>query len=135
LPAALYTNGFTLEQCALAAGAQAYEVFAMQSSGYCFMGQRADLVAMKTRLDNSACSTTPCVNGVGCVAMVNKAYRFTARRWPDLLMLQHIDAAIIIMSFFIVLIIRFVYSSWHSGTICCLSVCLYKGIPALGSPS
>jgi hypothetical protein len=76
LPATLNINGLTLEQCAQAAGAQAYEVFALQHSGYCFMGQRADLEAMTRKLDNDTCSTTPCLNGVGCLPMVNKVYCF-----------------------------------------------------------
>jgi hypothetical protein len=82
LPAALTSNGFTLEQCAQAAADSEYAVFAMQASRYCFMGRQTDLAAFTTKLDNATCNTTPCLNGVGCVGMVNKAYWLTARTWP-----------------------------------------------------
>ncbi len=84
MPDTLSTNGLTLEQCARAEGINAYEVFAMQHSGYCFMGSRADLDAIKTKLENAACSTTPCLNGVGCLDRVSKAYWFTDRTCPIL---------------------------------------------------
>jgi hypothetical protein len=76
LPAALDTNGFTHEQCALAAAQAGYDVYAMQSERYCFMGNLADVAQMKTKLDHTKCSTTPCVqvDGIGCIVMVNKVY-------------------------------------------------------------
>jgi hypothetical protein len=82
LPAALDTNGLTHEQCALAAAQAGYEVFALQASGYCFMGTLADVAEMKQKLYDSKCSTTPCVrvDGIGCIGMVNKVYSIGA--WP-----------------------------------------------------
>jgi hypothetical protein len=74
LPKALNTNGFTHEQCALAAAQAGYEVYAMQASGFCFMGTLVDVVQTKTKLDDSRCSTTPCLAGVGCFSLINKVY-------------------------------------------------------------
>jgi hypothetical protein len=74
LPACLNTNGFTHEQCAIAAALAGYEVYAMQSRGFCCMGTLADVVQTKTQLDDSRCSTTPCLGGVGCFDMINKVY-------------------------------------------------------------
>jgi hypothetical protein len=73
LPAALNTNRLTHEQCALAAAQGGYEVYAMQASGYCFMGTLADVVQMKRKLDDSTCSTIPCLTEI-CLGMVNKVY-------------------------------------------------------------
>ncbi len=95
LPAALNTDGFTLEQCAQAAGAGAYDVFAMQASGYCFLGQLADVGTMKRRLDNAFCMTTPCLNGIDCVGMVNKVFWFSSRMGPALVLL-HIEPMLLI---------------------------------------
>jgi hypothetical protein len=74
MPACLNTNGFSHEQCALAAAQAGYEVYAMQSSGFCCMGTLVDVVQTKTKLDDSRCSTTPCLAGVGCFDMINKVY-------------------------------------------------------------
>ncbi len=80
LPGALNTNGFTHEQCALAAAQAGYEVYAMQSHKYCFMGNLADIAQLKTKLDDAKCSTTPCVqtDGIGCLGDVNKIYSIGA---------------------------------------------------------
>jgi hypothetical protein len=82
LPAALNNNRFTHEQCALAALQAGYEVYAMQASGYCFMGTLADVVQMKQKLDDSRCTDIPCSEQVGCVGMVNKVYSFGAPCMP-----------------------------------------------------
>ncbi len=80
MPAALSTSGLTHEQCAHFAAQRNYEVFALQSQGYCFLGNLADVAQMKTRLFDAKCSTTPCaqVDGVGCIGMVNKVYAIGA---------------------------------------------------------
>jgi hypothetical protein len=74
LPATLRTDGLTHEQCAVAAALGNYEVFAMQASGYCFMGTLADVAQMKRKLDDATCNTNPCVGGVGCIGWVNTVY-------------------------------------------------------------
>jgi hypothetical protein len=74
LPAALATDGFTVDQCARTAGARGSDIFALQAGGRCFMGTFADLANMAQRLDDATCSTTPCVGGARCVDMVNKVY-------------------------------------------------------------
>jgi hypothetical protein len=74
MPVCLNTDRFTHEQCALAAAQGGFEVYAMQSSGFCCMGTLVDVVQAKTKLDDSRCSTTPCLNGVGCINIVNKFY-------------------------------------------------------------
>ncbi len=76
MPAALSTSGLTHEQCAQFAAQSNYEVFALQSHGYCFMGGLADVAQMKTKLFDAQCSTTPFtqLDGVGCISMVNKVY-------------------------------------------------------------
>jgi hypothetical protein len=80
LPAAIPTNGLTHEQCAQFAAQSGFEVFALQSQGYCFMGTLADVAQMKTKLYDSKCSTTPCVqvDGIGCFGMVNRVYTIGA---------------------------------------------------------
>lgn len=80
LPACLNTNGFTLEQCALAAAQAGYEVYSIQASGYCCMGPLTDAVQMKTKYDDSECTTIPCYNGVGCINLVHKVYVVGASR-------------------------------------------------------
>ncbi len=76
LPATLNTNGLTHEQCAQAAAQAGYDVFAMQASGYCFMGTLADVAQMKQKLDDATCNTLPCVGGNpnDCLGLVNKVY-------------------------------------------------------------
>jgi hypothetical protein len=74
MPACLNTNRFTHEQCALAAAQAGYEVYAMQSKGFCCMGTIVDVVQTKMKLDDSRCSTTPCLGEVGCFNMINKVY-------------------------------------------------------------
>ncbi len=74
LPATLSMDGLTYEQCAQAAGQAGYDVFAIQTSGYCFMGKFDDVAQMKQKLDDATCSTTPCVGGIGCIQGVNKVY-------------------------------------------------------------
>ncbi len=59
MPVSLFSNGLPIEQCAHAAVLANYEVFAMQSSGYCFMGTLADVAQMKTKLDDATCTTNP----------------------------------------------------------------------------
>jgi hypothetical protein len=78
LPVSLHSDGLTREQCALAAALAAYEVFAMQGSGYCYMGTLADAAQMRTKLEDASCSTNPCVNGVGCVGWINTVYTIGA---------------------------------------------------------
>jgi hypothetical protein len=78
LPVSLRTNGLTREQCALAAALAGYDVFAMQASGYCFMGNLADVAEMKQKLADSSCSTNPCVDGVGCIGWINTVYTIGA---------------------------------------------------------
>ncbi len=79
MPACLNTDGFTHEQCALAAAQAGYEVYAMQSSGFCCMGTLVDVVQTKTKLIDSRCRTTPCLGGVGCINMINKVYSIGTR--------------------------------------------------------
>jgi hypothetical protein len=76
LPATLSATGFTHEQCAQAAALAGHEVYALQVEGVCFMGALTDVAQMKTKLDDSVCSTTPCsgLGAVGCVGLVNKVY-------------------------------------------------------------
>jgi hypothetical protein len=74
LPGTLNTNGFTHEQCALAAAQAGYEVFSMQLDGYCFMGTLADVAQMKQQFDDATCNTVPCLGGVGCIVLLNKVY-------------------------------------------------------------
>jgi hypothetical protein len=74
LPACLNTNGFTLEHCALAAAQAGYEVYSIQDSGYCCMGTITDVLQMKTKYEESRCTTIPCYNGVGCIVRVHKVY-------------------------------------------------------------
>ncbi len=38
------------------------------------MGTIVDVVQTKTKLDDSRCSTTPCLGEVGCINMINKVY-------------------------------------------------------------
>jgi hypothetical protein len=80
LPAALNTGGLTHEQCAQAAGQAGYDVFALQSSGNCFMGTFGDVSQMSARrkLDDALCSATPCVAGTTCGGLVNKVYSIGA---------------------------------------------------------
>jgi hypothetical protein len=78
LPANLYTDGITHEQCAHAAGQAGYDVFALQTSGYCFMGRFSDVAQMPVKLDDATCSTTPCVDGVDCADWANKVYSIGA---------------------------------------------------------
>jgi hypothetical protein len=59
LPAYLPTDGFTIEQCAYAAALGNYEVYAMQLTGFCFMGTLADVAQMKQKLDDTICTTNP----------------------------------------------------------------------------
>jgi hypothetical protein len=59
LPAYLSTDGLTVEQCAHAAALGNYEVFAMQYTGYCFLGTLADVAQMKGKLDDATCTTNP----------------------------------------------------------------------------
>ncbi len=92
LPACMDTNRLTHEQCALAAAQAGYEVYAMQWYGNCCMGTLADVVQMKTQLDESRCPTVPCYNGVGCIPEVHKVYTLGAfcgcpvtHAWPQTL--------------------------------------------------
>jgi hypothetical protein len=78
LPATLNTDGLTHEQCAQAAGQAGYDVFALQSSGFCFMGTFADVAQMKRKVADATCNTTPCVGGSGCINLVNKVYSLGA---------------------------------------------------------
>jgi hypothetical protein len=72
LPACLNTDGFTLEQCALNAAQAGYEVYCIQASRYCCMGPMTDAVQMKTKYDDSQCTTIPCYNEAGCINLVHK---------------------------------------------------------------
>jgi hypothetical protein len=66
LPAYLFTGGLTIEQCAHAAALGNFEVFAMQYTGYCFLGTLADVAHMERKLDDATCTTNP--------GMVNRVY-------------------------------------------------------------
>jgi hypothetical protein len=74
LPATLNVYGLTHEQCAQAAGQAGYDIFSLQGQGFCFMGTLYDVSKMKRKLDDTICSTTPCVTGIGCVSWVSKIY-------------------------------------------------------------
>ncbi len=75
MPAYLFTGGLTIEQCAHAAALGNYEVFSMQSSGYCFMGTLADVAQMKRKLDDATCSTNP--GWVNTVYMIGEPSAYT----------------------------------------------------------
>jgi hypothetical protein len=74
LPATLNSYDLTYEQCAQAAARAGYEVFSLQGQGFCFMGTLADVDRMRQMQDDAICSTTPCVDGIGCVSWVSKVY-------------------------------------------------------------
>jgi hypothetical protein len=78
LPASLFGDRVTHEQCAQAAARIGYEVFALQVSGQCFMGSLSDVAQMKRKLDDARCSAIPCVGGAGCVEWTNKVYSIGA---------------------------------------------------------
>jgi hypothetical protein len=78
LPAALNTDGFTIEQCARAAALRGFEVFAIQATGYCFMGTLEDVARMTQRLDDGSCSNIPCVGDGNCDGWINKVYSIGA---------------------------------------------------------
>jgi hypothetical protein len=67
-----------MEQCARAAALRGFEVFAMQASGYCFMGTLEDVARMTERLDDGSCSNIPCVADGNCAGMINKVYAIGA---------------------------------------------------------
>jgi hypothetical protein len=94
LPGTLNTNGFTHEQCALAAAQAGYEVYAMQLDGYCFMGTFADVAQMKRQFDDSTCNTVPCLGGVGCIVLLNKVYSI-GEPAPLSVMLDHTKAKVL----------------------------------------
>ncbi len=77
LPVSLFRYGLSIEQCAYAAALGNYEVFAMQSNGYCFMGSLADVAQMKHKLDDATCTSNP--------GLVNTVYSIGAYRTFSLL--------------------------------------------------
>jgi hypothetical protein len=93
LPAALNTEGLTHEQCAQSAAQAGYEVYALQSHEYCFMGNLPDVAQMRTKLYDGKCSTTPDVQvgGIGCRGMVNNVYSIGA---PSMCGLCHFHGSV-----------------------------------------